>query len=88
MTNLQDKIAALKAGDYDVVFKGTPYMMRGHASIYCVHNAAKVIVLEEQVRVLRSDLQWFVDRVEALEVRSKKSYERFKATLAATDMGE
>lgn len=57
MSNLQDKMAALKAGDYDAVFEGTPYMMLGHASAYCVENAARVIVLEEQVRVLREALE-------------------------------
>lgn len=113
MNNLQDKIAALKAGDYDVVLEGTKYdpMTYIHSDAYdeCEYgvekalkeqeydaglNAAKVIVLEEQVRMLReagkeaeTALNYYIDggiRKEA----GKRAHIILGEVLAATDMEE
>ena len=88
MTNLQDKIAALEAEDYDVVFEGTPYMMIGHASMHCVENAAKVIVLEEQVRVLREAGLMAKMFIENCGYEDSTTYAKLLDALVATDMGE
>lgn len=108
MTNLQDKIAALKAGDYDVVLEDANRLERnaiskasdsiedGHNKLWkaAILNAAKVIVLEEQVRVLRESL--VTARKHLMEPEFGTSYSAMcggavgtmDAALAATDMGE
>lgn len=42
----------------------------------------EILRLSEQVRTMKEAMQHFVDRVDAGEVRSKKTYAEFKAILA------
>ena len=120
MTSLQDKIAALKAGDYDVVLEGTPYennevkcyedvvgrsfyVQEVSSGEQLIHadaktNAAKVIVLEEQVRVLREALVRAREDMEGWQGYASGYFLEKHAALAdllaideaiaATDMGE
>lgn len=100
MTNLQDKIAALKAGDYESILRGTPDEWQMYVPD-AREGAAKVIVLEEQVRVLREALEecWRrinvgVEYEEAGLQPDSYSYtyggvkDKVNTALAATDMGE
>ena len=90
---------AIAAGDTDTVLKGSGYdyasrfveMIDNEAFVKVYNqskaNAARVRALLAVLDEVGEALEWFCNRVDAGEVRSKKSYARFKddlATLAKT----